>query len=102
MGSNCDTDHEITAKASLDCAEARLTFRKNANPLALGARLCSPAQVDPQHVWVLFVPALLVAPWVPALLSVKEAQLESPVCGAFMGVAVITKLLAVGTAIVTV
>ena len=58
--------------------------------------------VDPQQVLVVTALALFVAPCVPALLSVNVVQLESDVCGALRGVAVIVKLLAVGTAIVTV
>ena len=56
-------------------------------------------QVDPQQVTVF---AAGVALCVPALLTVKLVHAESVVCGALIGVAVMLKVLAVGTVIVTV
>ena len=112
---NCDQSHTNQGFRKGDHGRRHLTRRNNVIRSANSRAIChpgsafpgrstsgpyGPGQVDPQHAWVLLVPPLVCACWVPALFSEKLAQVLSPVWGGWMGTAVIVKLLAVGVAIV--
>ena len=108
---NCDQSHTNRGFRKGDHGRRHLTRRNNVIRSSNSRGICHArewaqsgpfgrGQVDPQHAWVLLVPPLVCACWVPALFSEKLAQALSPVCGGWMGTAVIVKLLAVGVAIV--
>lgn len=82
---------------NLDCRSSKRPPSAVASHPRSGHRASN--QVDPQHVVVF---AAGVALCVPALLTVKLVHMESAVCGALIGVAVMLNVLAVGTVIVTV